>query len=266
MRPIGRQPSVGGHTDGHAEDEQDHAREQARVSEADDEQPRASRQQQGPRQTPAGDHAARRTLGRWTRGAVGHGAGDRRDRQQRGQRDQRQEAQEDEPPAGMLGDEAADRRADDPGHDPGRRQDGEHPRTQAQGQGPSDRDVGDRRDPPSAETLEQAGCDQDRHRRCQTTDQEAQAEEAQADRQRPHQAAPIDQAPEQDDPDEVAQEERTEDPAVQLDLTELAGDDRHRGRDRQRFERYEGDRQDEPEREPPPAGREEPARIARRVR
>ena len=45
------------------------------------------------------------------------------------------------------------------------------------GQGPADRHVGDRRDPPGAEALEQAAADEDGHRRGQPADQQADREQ-----------------------------------------------------------------------------------------
>ena len=62
------------------------------------------------------------------------------------------------------------------------------------------------------------------------------------------QPAPVDRAADHDDADERAEEERREDPAVQLEPAELVRDDRHDRRDRERLEADQRDRQDEAER------------------
>ena len=69
-------------------------------------------------------------------------------------------------------------RADDAGQDPGGRQGREHPRPEPLRQGPPDRDVGDRRDRAGAEALDEPGGDEDRHRRREAADQEAEREQA----------------------------------------------------------------------------------------
>ena len=87
-------------------------------------------------------------------------------------------------------------------------------------------------------------------------------------------AAAVDHAADDDDADQRAEEERREDPAVELEVAELAGDDRHDRRDRERLEGDQRDGQDEPERQraavrPPQAvglvlgrGQVHPARMA----
>ena len=120
------------------------------------------------------------------------------------------------------------------------------------GRRPADGDVGDRLDRAGAEALDEPGGDQDRHRRRQAADEQADREQPETDRERDGQPAAVDRAADDDDADQRAEEERREDPAVELEAAELVGDDRHDRRDRQRLEADEGDRQDEPERQRAP--------------
>ena len=71
-------------------------------------------------------------------------------------------------------------------------------------------------------------------------------------RERDGQPAAVDRAADDDDADQRAEEERREDPAVELQPAELVGDDRHDRRDRQRFEADERDGQDQAERQRAP--------------
>ena len=162
-------------------------------------------------------------------------------------RDERQQPEEDVAPAERLADRAGDRRADDAGEDPGGRERREHPRPERIGEGPPDRDIGDRLDRAGTETLEEARGDEDRHRWREAAAEQADREEPETGRERERQPAPVDRPADDDDPDERAEEERGEDPAVELEAAELARDDRHDRRDRQRLEPDERDGQDEAE-------------------
>ena len=173
---------------------------------------------------------------------------ERTERQRAGQRDERQQPQEHEPPADRFADGAGERRADDTGQDPGGRQRGEHARPERLGQRPSDRHVGDRLDRAGAQALDEPGTHQHRHRRCEATDEQADREQAEPGRERDRQSTPVDRTADDDDADQRAEEERREHPAVQLEPAkpaELVGDDRHDGRDRERFEADQRDGQDE---------------------
>ena len=161
--------------------------------------------------------------------------------------DQRQQPEEDEPPADVLPDRSGDGRADDAGQDPRRRQRREHPRPERFGQRPADGDVGDRLERPGAQALDEAGCHEDEHRRREAADQQADREQAEARGVRHRQTPAVDGAADDDDADERAEEERREDPAVQLDPAELVRDDRHDRRDREGLEADERDGQHETE-------------------
>ena len=182
---------------------------------------------------------------------------ERTERQRPGQRDERQQSQEHEPPADRLADRAGERRADDTGQDPGGRQRGEHARPERFGQRPPDRHVRDRLDRAGAQALDEAGADQHRHRRREATDEQADREQAEPGRERDRQPTAVDRAADDDDADQRAEEERREDPAVQLQPAqpaELVGDDRHDGRDRQRLEADQRDGQDEADGQGAPIG------------
>ena len=82
-----------------------------------------------------------------------------------------------------------------PGQDPGGRERGEHPRPQPLRQRPPDRDVGDRRDRAGAEALDDAGGDEDRHRRARARrSARPEREQAEAEQERPGQPAAVDHA------------------------------------------------------------------------
>ena len=130
------------------------------------------------------------------------------------------------------------------------------------GHRPSDRDVGDGRDRAGAEALDHPARDQDRHRRRESADQQADREQADPHQERPGQPASIDQHSGDDDSEELAQEEAREDPAVQVEAAEVAGDDRHDRRDRQGLRGDDRDVQDEPDRQRPPARGPETVRLA----
>jgi hypothetical protein len=190
-------------------------------------------------------------VGRWHRS-------ERPNRQETRRRDEGQQSQEDVPPAEDLAHHPGQGRPEDPGQDPGRRERGEHPRPEAFGQAPADRHVGDRRDRAGTEALDEPGHDEDFHAGRQSADQETDREQAEARRERPPEAATIDEPADHDDADQRPEEERGEDPAVELHPAELAGDDRHHRRDREGLERDQRDGQDQPERERPAARRPEP--------
>ena len=151
------------------------------------------------------------------------------------------------PPAGHLADRAGDRRPDHAGQDPGRREHREHARPQVLGESPADGDVRDRLDRAGAEALDEAGGHQEGHGRCEAARQEADGEQPETGGERDRQAAPVDRAADHHDPDERAEEERREDPAVELEPAQLLRDDRHDRRDRQGLEADQGDGQDEAE-------------------
>src|SRR4026209_53164 len=85
------------------------------------------------------------------------------------------------------------------------------------------------------------------HLGAQPADDEADREEGDAGGEWASEPAPVDDPADEDDADQRAEHERGEYPAVELDAVQLAGDDRHDRRDREGFERDEGDRQDEPD-------------------
>ena len=131
---------------------------------------------------------------------------------------------------------------------------------------PDDRDVGGRSDGPGTKALEEPPTDEHEHMRRQPTDRETDPEERQARDEGSDETAAIDQQTDDDDPDQVPEEERREDPAVQVEAAELLGDDRHDGRYRERLERDEGNRQHETDGERPPSRRPETVAGGRDVR
>jgi hypothetical protein len=70
-------------------------------------------------------------------------------------------------------------------------------------------------------------------------------EEREPEQERKHHPPTVDQAAGDHDPHQGPDEERREDESVELEAAEVRGDDRHRGRDRQRLRGDEGDLQDE---------------------
>jgi hypothetical protein len=157
-------------------------------------------------------------IGDRVQGAEGQGAGER---------DQRQQTKEDIAPADRVAHGPRDGRADHAGQDPGGRERGEHPWPERFGERPPDGDVGDRLDRARTEPLQEPGTDQDRHRRRQAADQQPDREQAEADREGDGEPATIDRATDDDDADQRTEEERREDPTVELEVAELLGDDRH---------------------------------------
>ena len=111
--------------------------------------PRATMMASGSRPRRAADRA-----GSAGGGHVGDGA-QRPEGEGSRQRDEWQQPEEDVAPADRVADRPGDRRTDDAGQDPRRRQRREHPRPERLGEGPSDGDVGDRLDRARTETLEE---------------------------------------------------------------------------------------------------------------
>ena len=171
--------------------------------------------------------------------------------------EERQQAQEHGAPVERVGHDARDGRPHQPRHDPCRREHREHPRPQRFRDRPPDRDVARGIDRTGAQPLQEPCGDEDGHRRRQATERQADREQGQPRREGADDRPAIQQAAGHDDADEVAQEERREGPAVVLEPTEVAGDERHDRPGGERLERDERDRQDEAERQRPIAGREQ---------
>ena len=133
-----------------------------------------------------------------------------------GERDERQQAEEDVAPADELADETGERRADDAGQHPGRRERREHPRPQPLGQAAPDRDVRDRRDRPGAEALDEPGETSTCIDGARPPMSRPMANRPSPSGERAGQARRVDDAADDRDPDERAEEERREDPAVEL--------------------------------------------------
>ena len=125
------------------------------------------------------------------------------------------------------------------------------------GEAPTDGHVGDRRDRPGAESLDESREHEDPHRRRETADEQADGEEPQSERERPTEPAAVDRAADDRDPDQRPEEERREDPAVEDLVAQLVDDDRHHGRDRECLEGDQRDRQDQPAGQGPASGRPE---------
>ena len=109
----------------------------------------------------------------------------RGDRQEAGHGEERDQAEEHQPPRRVLADDRRDRRADHPGHDPGGREQREHPRLQpvrAASRPIATYAVGPMAPPPSP-WMNRAPTRID-HRRRQPADQEPDAEQHEPDRER----------------------------------------------------------------------------------
>ncbi len=120
-----------------------------------------------------------------------------------------------------------------------------------------DRHVRRRRDRAAAQALDEPRHDQHLHRRREPADQQPAGEQHEAHGERPVERLAVERRARQHGPDEVAQEERRVDPAVELEVAQLLRDDRHDRADGQRLEGDEGDRRDEPDRQPAQTGREQ---------
>ncbi len=230
-------------------------RERVARRQPDRDEPGTRRHKQRVRQ-PASLGGRRGGLGGF-RGVGRRHGGEGADRQQPGRGDERQQAEEDVAPAEDLPDDTGDGRPEHAGQHPGRRERREHPRPQPVGQAPSDRHVRDRRDRAGAEALDEPGGDEDLHVRRQPADEQADREEPEPRREGPAEAALVDEPADDGDADQRAEEERGEDPAVQLHPAELARDDRHDGRDREGLEGDERDGEDEADGQGAPLGRPE---------
>ncbi len=169
--------------------------------------------------------------------------------------------EEHEPPGRGLADERGDRGTDDPGDDPGSGHHREHLRLEALRQPAADRHVGGGRDRPAPQALDQPGPDQDRHRRRQSADREPEREQPEPDRERLPEGHPVERAAGDDGAHEIAQEERAEHPAVELELAELGRDLGHHRADGERLERNQGDGRDEPDGQAADARREQVGRA-----
>ena len=90
--------------------------------------------------------------------------------------------------------------------------------------------------------------------RGQPADEQADREEPEAGGEGPAEAALVDEPAHDGDADQRPEEERGEDPAVQLHPAELARDDRHDGRDGEGLEGDERDGQDEADGQGTPLG------------
>ena len=138
----------------------------------------------------------------------GHAAGDR---------DERQEAEEDDPPVPRLGHEAGDRRAHQARDDPGGRHRREHPGSETGRQASADCHIGDRWHGPAADALDEAADHDHRHRLGQPAGEQADRKQRQAQDEREEHAALVDEPADDRDSNQRAEEERREDPAVQLE-------------------------------------------------
>ena len=260
--PGRRQPAVGRQqqaaADQHAADDQ----RQRLGGQARDEQARPTRREQRVRE--AADRRVRGlVLGLGHRGVD---APEGRDGEAARDDEEREEAEEHPAPAEQLADHGRDRRPDDPGHDPRRAEHREHPRLEVLGQDAADRHVRRRPDRPATEPLDEPREDEDQHRRREAADEQPGAEQHEARGERPVERHPVQRAAGEHDAQQVAQEERRVDPAVELAVAELVGDDRHDRADGQRLERDEGDRRDQADRQPAQLGGEQvggPGRACR---
>ena len=152
----------------------------------------------------------------------------------------------------MVRDERGKRRARDAGHDPGRREDREHPRPERVGIGAADHHIRDGWYRACAESLDGARGDEHGHRRREASDEKADREEREPRAERQRRTEPVGKLAGDDDPDEVREEERAEDPSVEGDPAEVVGDEWHDRRYRERFERDERHVENEAHGEPPP--------------
>ncbi len=144
-----------------------------------------------------------------------------------GDQQQRQEPEEHPAPAGDLADDGRQAGPDDPGHDPRRREHREHPRLEPLREAAPDRRVRRGPDRAAAEALHEPPDDQDQHRRRQAADQQARREQHEPGRERAVERHPVQRAAREHDAHQVAEEERRVDPAVEREVAELVGDDRH---------------------------------------
>ena len=150
-----------------------------------------------------------------------------------------QETQKDRPPPDVIGDKCGKRRTRDAGHDPGRREDREHARPESVRIRTADDDVRDGGYGAGPKPLDGTCPDEDRHRRCEPSDQQADREQPETGAEGDRGAEAIGELTGDDDPDEVRQKERAEDPSVEGDAAEIRDDERHDRRDREGFERHE---------------------------
>ena len=236
---------------------------------------RRGRRRPAPRSAPARRTSGRRSRGphpgrraRQAEGAIGPPAAGpirpppRRRRRRRArsapsvraprQPDQRQQAEEHEPPADGLADGGRDRRAEHAGQDPGRRQRGEHPRPErsraGSGRSRRRRSAGSRprQGPGGTRAAIRTGIDGARPPMSRPIANRPSPSTNGIARPRRSIAPPTTTIP-------------TSEPRKNAEKTQpyssrpaqLAGHGRHDGRDRQGFERDEGHRQDETDRQGP---------------
>ena len=98
-------------------------------------------------------------------------------RERPGDEHEGQETQEDRPPPDVIGDKCGKRRTHDAGHDPGRREDREHARPESVRIRTADDDVRDGGYGAGPKPLDGTCPDEDRHRRCEPSDQQADREQ-----------------------------------------------------------------------------------------
>ena len=105
----------------------------------------------------------------------------------------------------MVRHEGRERRTRDARHDPGGREDREHARPERVGIGSADDDVRDRRYGTGAKALNRASGDEHRHRRRESSDEQADCEERETGSEWQRGAEAVGELAREDDSDKVRQ-------------------------------------------------------------